>query len=396
MAKIADPSLIVNTDYVLTRLYKPETIVVYTVSLNWYYGAYLAYNRPGHIPSSVLAPYPDQFKPDKTWRSMDVLKRQYAAQGILPKKEIIVYCGGNPASTSAFFTLRHVLGYPNVKVYYDATDGWLKDPRDLPMHTYQNQQLIRDALWVQWWAGERIQYLLQDPGTIAVDVRPEVKYKAGHIAYSVNIPIIDLIKKPEMGLKEWEGLLGQKGIGRQKEVVLYDEQNGVEAGVLFWLLEYLGQPKVSILNKGLVGWKEWNLELTQKETIIDQPKVKFDVAIRPETFVAIPEKNVRLIDTKEKTDFLGFPRVWIVSSKKMPAQVPSDAYKHISWDQNLDKNGNLKSAGDLITLYEEANILKYAEIVCFSDSLQEATLTYYALRTLGYPRVRVYLPKGAL
>ena len=56
VAKIADPSLIVNTDYVLTRLYKPETIVVYTVSLNWYYGAYLAYNRPGHIPSSVLAP----------------------------------------------------------------------------------------------------------------------------------------------------------------------------------------------------------------------------------------------------------------------------------------------------------------------------------------------------
>ncbi len=395
-AKITDPSLIVNTDYVLTRLFKPDTAVVYSVSSNWYYGEYLAYNRPGHIPGSLLAPYPDQFQKDKTWRSIDLLKRQYAAQGILPEKEIIVYCGGNPASTAAYFTLRHVLGYPNVKVYYDATAGWLKDPRDLPMHTYQNQHLLRDTLWVQWWAGERIQYLLTDPGTIAVDVRPEEQYKAGHIAYSVNVPILDLMKKGNMGLKEWESLLGQNGIGRQKEVVLYDNQKGDTAGLLFWLLEYLGQPKVSLMKNGLVGWQAWKLELTTKGPIIAQPKTKFDVAISPETFIALPQADRRLTDAQEKPDFLGFPRVWIVSSRKVPAQRPFAAYKHMPWDQNFDREGNFKSAGELIALYEKADILKYAEIVCYSDSLQEATMTYYVLRTLGYPRVRVYLPKETL
>jgi thiosulfate/3-mercaptopyruvate sulfurtransferase len=397
VAKIVDPSLAVNTDYVLTRLYKQDTIVVYTVTSKWYYGGYLAYNRPGHIPSSVLAPYPDQFQKDKTWRPFDVLKRQYAAQGILPEKEVIVYCGGNPASTSAYFTLRHVLGYSDVKVYYDATTGWLNDPRDLPMHTYQNQHLLRDAFWVHWWAGKRIQYLLRDPGVIVVDVRPEDKYKAGHIAYSVNIPILDLMKKGTMGLKDWETLLGQKGIGRQKEVVLYDDQKGEAASVMFWLLEYLGQPKVSILKGGLAAWHTWGLELTQDETVVAEPKTKFDVAIKPETFVAVPENDRRLIDAKEEPDFFGFPRVWIISSKKVPAEAPSAGYAHIPWDQNIDKEGNFKSAAELIDLYEGAGILKYAEIACYSDSIQDATLTYYALRTLGYPRVRVYFPtQGAL
>ena len=72
--------MIVDTDYVLTRLYKPDTRLVYTVTSVWFYGEYLAYSRPGHIPGSVLAPYPEQYQMDKSWRPVDLLKRQYAAK----------------------------------------------------------------------------------------------------------------------------------------------------------------------------------------------------------------------------------------------------------------------------------------------------------------------------
>ena len=397
VAKIVNPNTVVDTDYVLTRLYKKDTAVVYAVTSKWYYGSYLAYNRPGHIPSSVLAPYPDQFQEDKTWRPADVLKRQYLAQGILPEKEVIVYCGGNPASISAYFTLHHVLGYPNVKVYYDATTGWLKDPRDLPLHLYQNQHLLRDPLWVHWYAGTRIQYLLTDPGTIAVDVRPEEKYKSGHIPYAVNIPVQELMAKKNMTLKNWQTLLGDKGIASDKEVVIYDEQTGDAASLMFWLLEYMGHPKVSVMTGGLAGWNAWNLKLTNDETIIAHPRTKFDVSISPENFIANPRKNRRLVNANEKPDFFGLPRVWIACSKNVPARMPVSDFKHIPWDQNLDSAGNLKNAGQLIEVYEGAGVLKYAEIVCYSDSVEDAAMTYYALRALGYPQVRVYLPpKGAL
>ena len=55
------------------------------------------------------------------------------------------------------FILRSVMYWaiPNVKFYTGSLTDWLKDERDLPLHTYQNEHLLRDPLWVQWWAGKR-------------------------------------------------------------------------------------------------------------------------------------------------------------------------------------------------------------------------------------------------
>jgi 3-mercaptopyruvate sulfurtransferase SseA len=52
-------------------------------------------------------------------------------------------------------------------------------------------------------------------------------------------------------------------------------------------------------------------------------------------------------------------------------------------------------AGDLWTLYEEAGVQYFNEIVCYSDDPAEATMTWFVLRLLGFPRVLVYLREGA-
>jgi thiosulfate/3-mercaptopyruvate sulfurtransferase len=192
-SSVIDHSAVVNTDYVLMKLFKPDTVVVNAVTSTWHYGTHLAYSKPGHIPGSINAPYPDYFQKDKTWRPKNELRRMFASLGIVPEKEVIAYCGGNPAGAALYFTLRYVLGYPNVKFYMESLTGWLKDQRDLPLHTFQNEHLIRDPLWVQWWAGKRIQYLVRDPETLVVDVRSKEKYIAGHIPYAINIPVNDLM-----------------------------------------------------------------------------------------------------------------------------------------------------------------------------------------------------------
>jgi len=128
---------------------------------------------------------------------------------------------------------------------------------------------------------------------------------------------------------------------------------------MFWLLEYMGHPKVSIMNGGLAGWNAWDLKLTKDETIIAHPRTKFDVSISPENFIAPPRKNRRLANANEKPDFFGLPRVWIACSKNVPAGMPVSDFKHIPWDQTLDSAGNLKNAGQLIEVYEGAGVLKY-------------------------------------
>jgi thiosulfate/3-mercaptopyruvate sulfurtransferase len=199
-----------------------------------------------------------------------------------------------------------------------------------------------------------------------------------------------------MSLGDWEKVLGDSGIGADTEVVLYDEQHGDSSSLMFWLMEYLGQKQVSILKGGLAAWKAMGLEVTTSNTIIAKPKTKYDVAISPKSYKSTIQKEKRMVNVNDKPDFYGCPRIWILSSSKKrtaPTSVPSLDYKHIPWEKNLAESGSLKPAGQLITIYEEARIPKQSEIVCYSDSIQEASFTYYVLRTLGYPRVLVYLPK---
>ncbi len=390
------PSPVVSTDYVISKQFNPDTRIVYAVTSNWFYGGLLAYDKPGHIPGSLMVSYPDYFQKDKRWKSVDDLKKMFLAQGVTPDKECIVYCGGNPAASSLYFTMHHVLGYPNVKYYTGSTVAWLKDRRDLPLHTFQNQQLLRNPLWVRWWAGKRIQYLVSDPGVLVVDVRPSNSYKAGHIPYAVNIPVVETMAKAGTKADEWAKVLGANGAGLDKEIVICSDATDPSAALMFWLLEYFGYPRVSILDGGMAAWKNTNLETTAAETVIAPPKTKYDVAISPVTCTLAVQENIRLADPGQKVDFFGYPRLWITASaddKPLPFNEPGVQAKHLAWKDNFSQDGTIAFASQLIDRYEKASVVKYAEIACYSEEPSEAACTYFTLRALGYPNVRVYLPK---
>ena len=396
-AKPGDGSNIATTDYILSKQFKPDAAIVYAVTPVWYYGPYQAYSKLGHIPGSVMVRYPGYFKKDKTWKSKDDLLRLFASVGATPDKEIICYCGGNPAASCLYFTLKHVLGYPKVRYYYKgSTMGWLDDPRDLPLHTYWNQHLLRDPFFVRWWGGRRIQYLVRDPQVLTVDVRSPEAYKAGHIPYAVNIPVRELVATQGVDPVKWAQILGDNGAADFKELVIVDEKTSPGACLMFWLAEYVGRPKASLLNGGMRMWQENKLKITDKPTIIAPAKTKYDVAIQPAAIQAKPQTAKRLTDAGQKPDFLGYPRVYIVSSEqnqKLPFDPAGAKVVHVPAGKNFHAYGILDFASNLIKLYEDAGVFKQAEVVCYSDKPEEAAATYYALRTLGYPKVMVYYPE---
>ncbi|MFH1058741.1 MAG: rhodanese-like domain-containing protein [Pseudomonadota bacterium] len=391
--KAGKPNILVDTDYVLARQFKPETVIVYAVTPVWFYGPFQAYSKMGHIPGSVMVSYPSYFQADKTWKSVDDLKRLFASVGATPDKEIIAYCGGNPAASLLYFTLHHILGYPNVKYYYGSTVQWVEDPRDLPLHTYWNQHLLRDGHYATWWAGTRIQFLVADSQVLAVDLRPRADYQAGHLPYAVNLPLEELFAQHGLDPAAWSRELGATGCANWKELLLIGEPRA--ASLMFWLLEYLGQPKTSILNGGMNGLKQVNAKTTSEATIIAPPKTKYDAAIAPARFQAQVQGGLRLTDPAQKPDFLGYDRVWVVASEQ--AQAPPAAgdakVAHIPWTRNFLEGGWLNFASELIKLYENAGVFKQAEVVCYSSDIAEAAAAYYALRTLGYPRVMIYTAK---
>ena len=396
VAKPGNQATIATTDYILSKQFKPDTTIVYAVTPVWYYGPFMAYTKMGHIPGSVMVSYPEYFNKDKTWKSKDELKRLFASVGATPDKEIICYCGGNPAAACLYFTLKNVLGFPKVRYYYlGSTIGWLDDPRDLPLHTYWHQHLVRDPFFLKWWGGERIQYLVGDSQVLTVDVRSPEAYKASHIPYAVNIPVDELIAGQGVDPAKWAQVLGSTGCADFKELVIVDDKSSPKASLMFWLAEYLGHAKVSLLNGGLKAWNENKLKMTDKATIIAPAKTKYDVAIQPVKYQAKPQADKILTDSKQKPDFLGYPRIYLVASEKN-AKLPFDPagaqVVHIPASKNFHEYGILDFASNLIKLYEKAGVIKQAEVVCYSDKPAEAAAAYYALRTLGYPKVMVYFP----
>lgn len=76
--------------------------------------------RRGHIPGAVNHYWQDDLTREGfgyVWKAPEDLRAAYAAQGITPDRPIIAYCNSATEASHVHFTLRYLLGYPNVRVY---------------------------------------------------------------------------------------------------------------------------------------------------------------------------------------------------------------------------------------------------------------------------------------
>lgn len=73
--------------------------------------------RAGHVPGAVNFPWGKAVNADGTFKSVDELKKEFAALGIDGSKPVIVYCRIGERSSHTWFALRKLLGYNNVRNY---------------------------------------------------------------------------------------------------------------------------------------------------------------------------------------------------------------------------------------------------------------------------------------
>ena len=126
-AKDGNESIRVDAAYVLASLKKDSTILVDARGHDEYIGENNSDNnkRVGHIPGALDLGYQvTNYNDDGTLKPADALKAAYEAKGVTKDKEVITYCQGGIKAANAFFVLKHVLGYPNVKNYVGSWGEW--------------------------------------------------------------------------------------------------------------------------------------------------------------------------------------------------------------------------------------------------------------------------------
>ena len=151
---------------------------------------------------------------------------------------------------------------------------------------------------------------LDDPDWIIVDCRHQLSdtgygervYAAGHVPGALFMHLDRDLSGAMTGsngrhpLPDPEVLaarLGAVGIDRQRQVVVYDDSEGMVAGRLWWMLRWLGHERVALLDGGFNRWLKEG---------------------RPVTTVKPAPSPVK---------FSGVPRDWVVSADAVLANLTS-------------------------------------------------------------------------
>jgi thiosulfate/3-mercaptopyruvate sulfurtransferase len=100
----------------------------------WPSGATEGAGRSGHIPGAVHIPIELLRTDDGTFRSTDEMLRVMRDRGITRETEIVTYCTIGNRASQAWYALRHLLGYQDVRVYYGSWTEWGK-ASDTPIET---------------------------------------------------------------------------------------------------------------------------------------------------------------------------------------------------------------------------------------------------------------------
>ena len=103
------------------------------------------------------------------------------------------------------------------------------------------------------WVTDRI----GQPGYIIIDPRSAMRYLMGHLRGAVNVPFKKL-RGPDGRLAQQDQLaavFGEAGLGDDVTPVLYDHEDGRNASMAAWVLEYLGLSDVYIMDLLYDAWK---------------------------------------------------------------------------------------------------------------------------------------------
>ena len=230
---------------------------------------------------------------------------------------------------------------------------------------------------------------------VLIDLRPAELFATGHIPGAVHLDLfgLSLVNTDSAPLDAFlwivAHLLSTRGVDGHRTVVVYDEQSGIRAARAFWFLELFGHQDVRVLDGGVSAWERDGFFTTTEVTV--PTKAIWDVGFvdaRLATWRDVEERleqsEVVILDTRSDGEYCGTT----VRAKRGGA-IPGAV--HIEWTNNLNSDGEFKSASELVALYETAGVTVEKEVVSYCQGGYRAAHSYLALRLIGYPRIRNYI-----
>ena len=151
--KVKDnPAIRVSIEQVKQLTNKPGVVFIDPRPPELFRGEKDIWIRNGHIPGARNIPWPtfteannaqEDLKNPHKLKSLDALRQFLDKQGIKPSDDIIVTCSTGREATLQYVVLKHLLGYPKVRVYEGSWTEY--STTNLPVATGPEKTLTSDV-----------------------------------------------------------------------------------------------------------------------------------------------------------------------------------------------------------------------------------------------------------
>ena len=245
------------------------------------------------------------------------------------------------------------------------------------------------------WAVVDARFALRDPD------KGEADYRAAHIPGAVYAHLERDLSSPhvlgETGrhplppLEQFTARLGEWGIDRTTQGVVYDDSGGMVASRLWWMLRWLGHESVAVLDG---GWPQWRREGRPMVSGVEtRPSRRFEahpradlVATADEIEARLGGPDLRLFDARGADRFRGENETLDPVAGRIPGAVSAP------YAENLDADGLMLPPEQLAARFTSLlGDAPAAEAIVYCGSGVSAAHNLLAMQHAGLPLPRLYV-----
>ena len=251
------------------------------------------------------------------------------------------------------------------------------------------------------WVAEH----LDDSNVRLIEVDVDINaYSEGHIpgavAWDWTAQLNDTIRRDILSKEQMQRLLGESGIVRSTNVVLYGDNNNWFATYAFWQMKLYGHRRVKIMNGGRKKWMDEGRSVTTDSPKIERrtyrasnpdPSIR---AVRDYVLdIANTRNNVGLVDVRAPAEYSGellAPAALPQEGAQRGGHIPNAS--NIPWGMAVNESdGTFKSVEELREIYGGRGITANKEIITYCRIGERSSHSWFVLtQILGYNKVRNY------
>ncbi len=258
---------------------------------------------------------------------------------------------------------------------------------------YANPDALVDSAWLETHINDENLRIIDLSSDLA---GYEINHLPGAVYVNVSGDIVDLdnqVANQVAPKEKIDALVQRLGINEGDTVVVYDDTNNMKAARMFYVLRYYGHEDIRLLNGGVKGWVNSGgettsivPEVTPTDYSLKEPNMNM---ITDLDFVNanLDNSDVTLVDARPTDQYTGEnvrPGIGrggghIPGAINVPGSV--------TWDENM----MIKSYEDLVSIYEDAGVIKDQKIIAYCHNGNLGAYTWFVLNELlGYPDVVLY------